>query len=167
MSCAGDIFGLQSPGWFRFISLAAPVRSSSMFFSRRFRVIHKLCSPEYSRARRKTVLCDHCRVYVKKIQPRAHPFLLPATDGMQNACPAQLLRRARYKTLFSNHYLAESLKLLREVLNTVHDCTYPALRRAAPRPEQIQHTEGSILKSFLPMTFTCLLPKWSSQTWWN
>ena len=24
----------------------------------------------------------------------------------------------------------------------MHDRTYPALRRAAPRPEQIQHTEG-------------------------
>ena len=59
----------------------------------------------YTRARRKTDLCDHCRVQAKKIQPRAHPFLFPAADGMQNACPAQLLRRARYKTLFSNHYL--------------------------------------------------------------
>lgn len=131
------------------MSFATPVRSSPALHNkldlRQFRLIHRIYFPEYKRARRKTDLCDHCRAYVRKIQPRTRAFLARAKDDMQNACPdywTQLLRRARYKTLFSNHDLAESLTLLREVLNTVHERTYPALRRAAPQPEQIPHTEG-------------------------
>ncbi len=49
MFCAGDIFGLQSPGWFRYISLHFFGHPCQEFFSRRFRVIHKLCFPEYIR----------------------------------------------------------------------------------------------------------------------
>ena len=93
----------------------------------------------------KTDLCDHCRVFAKKIQPRTRTFLARAKEEMQKACPeywTHFLKRDRYKTLFSNHDLAESLKLLQEVLTHVHEQSYAALRRKAPLPEQIRHMEG-------------------------
>ena len=117
--------------------------------ARQFRLIHKLYFPEYKRARRKTDLCDHCQVYVKKIKPRTRNFLLRAKEEMQTACPnywKQLLKRARYKSLFTSLDLTESLKLLAEILSTVHEKSCQLVRQAAPKPESIRHAEGQLLR---------------------
>ena len=115
---------------------------------RQFRKIHKTYFPEYKRARKKTDLCDHCVSYTKKILPRARDFMQRVQKDMEEVCPNYwhpVLRRAKFKSLFTSLDTSSSLTLVQDVLGTLHERCFANLRAASPRPESIRHVEGALL----------------------
>ena len=115
---------------------------------RQFRSIHKLHFPQYKKARKKTDLCDHCVSYSKKILPRAKEFMQRAKADMEAVCPGYwhpVLKRTKFKSLFSSFDTSSSLTLVQEVLGPLHERCFQQVRAAAPRPEGVRHVEGALL----------------------
>ena len=116
-------------------------------FFKQFRQIMKFHWPEYKPGRRKTDLCDHCECFRKKIIPRAREFLMRAKRDLEDVCPGYwepVLKRARYKGIFKGEDLSVCTARLREVVHTVRERDFQAVRRAAPQRVLIGHVEGAL-----------------------
>eukprot|EP00439_Symbiodinium_sp_Y106_P053666 s5058_g7.t1 len=104
--------------------------------------------PEYKPGKRKTDLCDHCECFRKKIVPRTKEFLMRAKRDLEEVCPGYwepVLKKPRYRGIFAQSAdLSLCTQLLGEVVNSVHQRSFRAVRQAAPESERIPHVEGAL-----------------------
>ncbi|CAJ1352410.1 unnamed protein product [Effrenium voratum] len=67
---------------------------------------------------------------------------------MEAVCPGYwhpVLKRTKFKSLFSSFDTSSSLTLVQEVLGPLHERCFQQVRAAAPRPEGVRHVEGALL----------------------
>ena len=114
-----------------------------------FRAIVRRHCKEFRRGRRLTDMCDHCAVYKQKLVPRAREFLGRVFSEMEAVCPSY------WSPVHANEATAaglggtdmlQKLELVRSYLEVKHERQRQSIRRRAPTPALIRHSEGRLLK---------------------